>query len=213
MIELTLLPLYLGALIVAYVTPGPDMALVLAVSASRGKMAGFRTVKGFAVGRAIHVLGSGAGLAVLFTSYPGLQMVVRILGAVYLLNWAWKIARAPVGLRQPDSPDFRHGSDMWRGFLTSLLNPKAVLFCSMLLPQFVSPATGSLFTQFMVLGLLLVIVGFIFDCSYVVLSDWLTRTLSRNISEGSQTGQLVERCRNYLMVTVLGGVALLLLKA
>lgn len=215
MIESALLSLYIGALVVVYITPGPDMALILAVAAGRGRRAGFSTARGFALARSIHVLGSGAGLAVLFTRYPGLQTVVRLLGAIYLLNWAWKIARSPVSVVQSAAPEPEPGesSDLRRGFLTNLLNPKAVLFCSMLLPQFVAPQNGALFSQFMLLGTLLVAMGFALDSGFVLLADWISRGFSRNMSENSQTGLLVQRCRNYLMVAVLGGVAVLLLKA
>jgi len=213
MIDSAILSLYIGTLIVVYITPGPDMALILAVSAGKGRRSGFSTAKGFAIARAFHVLGSGAGLAVLFTTYPGLQTAVRVLGALYLLNWAWKIYRDPVKLNQSPPPAAREGSDLWRGFLTNLLNPKAVLFCSMLLPQFVVPGHGALFSQFMVLGLLLVVIGLVFDSSFVLLADWLTRSLHRNMPGSSRLGVGVQRCRNYLMIGVLGGMAVFLLKA
>ena len=56
----------------------------------------------------------------------------------------------------------------WRGalmsgVLTNVLNPKALLFCSVLLPQFVSPASGPVGRQFAVLGVILVSLGLAFD--------------------------------------------------
>ena len=73
MIEPTLLYLYLTALIAVYLSPGPDMALVLAVSASQGRRAGLNTASGIAVARTLHVLGSGLGLAALFATHPNFQ--------------------------------------------------------------------------------------------------------------------------------------------
>ena len=84
MIEPTLLYLYLITLIAIYLSPGPDMALVLAVSASQGRRAGVNTVTGIAVARTMHVIGSGLGLAALFATHPGFQDIVRIAGAGYL---------------------------------------------------------------------------------------------------------------------------------
>lgn len=210
MIESTLLSLYVGALIVVYITPGPDMALILTISASRGKKAGFNTAKGFAAARAIHVLGSGLGLAILFTSYPILQTIVRITGAAYLLCWAWKIAKTPLEICQKPNIS-RPGSDVMRGFLTNLLNPKAVLFCSMLLPQFVSIGFGSLLSQFILLGGVLIVTGFLFDTIFVFSADWLTQSMSRKMSKDAQLRLRAERYRNYLMIAVLGGVATFLL--
>ena len=64
-----------------------------------------------------------------------------------------------------------------RGFLTNLLNPKALLFCSVLLPQFIRPEQGSVPGQFLVLGAILVGIGLVFDLVYagagMLLSRWL----------------------------------------
>lgn len=43
MLSLSVLSLYLAALVAVYVLPGPDMALVMATSASRGVGAGLLT--------------------------------------------------------------------------------------------------------------------------------------------------------------------------
>lgn len=66
-----------------------------------------------------------------------------------------------------------------RGFLTNLLNPKALLFCSVLLPQFIRPEQGSVPGQFLVLGAILVGIGLSFDFAYagagMLLSRWFAR--------------------------------------
>ena len=165
MIEPTLLYLYISALIAVYLSPGPDMALVLAVSASQGKRAGLSIATGIAFARALHVLGSGLGLAVLFAAHPNFQDIVRVAGAGYLLFWAWKVIRTPLKETEVPITVSSIGSDMLRGFLTNLLNPKALLFCSLLLPQFTSPERGTLLWQFMLLGGVLVSMGLLFDIS------------------------------------------------
>ena len=210
MIEPALLSLYLGALIAVYISPGPDMALVLAVSGNQGRRAGFDTAKGIAAARAIHVLGSGLGLAVLFTSHPGLQDIVRIAGACYLLHWAWKIVRTPLRISQSAVPNSTKGSHLMRGFMTNLLNPKAILFCSMLLPQFTVPEEGRLISQFLMLGCILVVIGFLFDSGFVLFADWLVKKLEQNMSGNPEFRLRIEKSRNYLMAVVLGGMATLL---
>ncbi|MPT39249.1 MAG: LysE family translocator, partial [Achromobacter sp.] len=55
------------------------------------------------------------------------------------------------------------GAALLSGVLTNVLNPKALLFCSVLLPQFVSPDQGPIGRQFAVLGVILVGLGLAFD--------------------------------------------------
>ena len=211
MIEPTLLYLYLTALAAIYVSPGPDMALVLAVSASQGKKAGLNTASGIAVARTLHVLGSGLGLAALFATHTNLQETLRVAGACYLLFWVWKIVRTPLMEVGVATTVHSVHSDMLRGFLTNLLNPKALLFCSLLLPQFTAPERGALFLQFILLGGILVCIGFLFDVMYVFLADGLVQRLGSKMSNGVRFRLYVEKARNWLMIIVLGGMATRLL--
>lgn len=211
MIEPTLLYLYITALIAVYLSPGPDMALVLAVSASQGRRAGLSIATGIAFARALHVLGSGLGLALLFATHPNFQDIVRVAGAVYLLFWAWKIIRTPLKETGVPVTASSVGSDMLRGFLTNLLNPKALLFCSLLLPQFASPERGTLLLQFIILGAVLVSIGLIFDISYVLVANWGMQRLGSKMSNGTKFRLHLEKIRNYLMIIVLGGMATRLL--
>ena len=66
-----------------------------------------------------------------------------------------------------------------RGFLTNLLNPKALLFCSVLLPQFVRSENGSMPGQFAMLGAILVATGLAFDLVYAGTGATLSRWTGR----------------------------------
>ncbi len=211
MIEPTLLYLYLTTLIAVYLSPGPDMALVLAVSASQGRRAGVNTVIGIAVSRTMHVMGSGLGLAALFATYPGFQDIVRIVGAGYLFFWIWKMLRSPLTETDISTTTASVSSNMLRGFLTNLLNPKALLFCSLLLPQFTSSEGGSLFSQFILLGGVLVAIGLLFDLIYTFLADGLMQRLGSKMINNTRLRSRLEKIRNWLMIIVLGGIAIRLL--
>ncbi|MFN2354479.1 MAG: LysE family translocator [Desulfopila sp.] len=211
MIEPTLLYLYLTALTAVYLSPGPDMALVLAVTASQGRRSGFNTATGIAVARALHVLGSGAGLAALFATHPNFQEIVRVAGAGYLLFWVWKMMRTPSTEMNMSTTVFSLNSDMFRGFFTNLLNPKALLFCSLLLPQFTSPEQGMLLLQFIVLGGVLVSTGLLFDIIYIFLADGLLCRMGNKMNNGTPFKLRLVKARNWLLIIVVGGMAIRLL--
>lgn len=165
--------LYLAALSAAYLLPGPDMALLLALTANQGRAAGFGVACGLALSRSLHVLASGLGLATVLAAHPALFSGLRWLGGAYLFWLAGQLLRPSVGAGV--TPVF--GRQAFRqGLLTNLLNPKAFLFCALFLPQFVHPQAGNLAGQYAVLGGILVAVGLFYDLLYVVLLDWLRRS-------------------------------------
>jgi threonine/homoserine/homoserine lactone efflux protein len=87
-----------------------------------------------------------------------------------------------------------------RGLLTNLLNPKALLFCSVLLPQFIDPHAGPVAAQFATLGVVLVIVGLLFDSCYALVGAGLGRWLERSPS--------AQRVQQWLFGSLLIGFAL-----
>lgn len=176
------LAFFIGALGVAYIVPGPDMILLLQTGASRGRRAALMTAIGLAMARAAHVALAALGLATLFRASPSVFDVVRLAGAAYLVWLGIGILRAPSLVPQPVDAVPRHAEDqraVVRGLLTNLLNPKALLFCSVLLPQFLRPDGGPLSVQFLILGIILVGTGILFDVQYALAGDRVGAFLSR----------------------------------
>ncbi|MBN3812926.1 LysE family translocator [Paraburkholderia sp. Ac-20347] len=171
MISAHLLLMFIAALIVVCALPGADMALVMQTSMSRGARRGFAAACGLGLARATHVTLSACGLAALLRNAPWLYEVVRYAGALYLTYIAVQIFRAPV-FALPDEAGGAAArplrADFLKGLLTNLLNPKALLFCSVLLPQFLRPEAGSVWLQVLELGVVLVIVCAIFDVIYAL---------------------------------------------
>ncbi|WP_423762160.1 LysE family translocator [Burkholderia sp. NLJ2] len=170
MISTHLLLIYLAALAAIYAVPGPDMALVLQTSIGRGVRPGMAAAAGLSLARTAHVTLSACGVAALIRSAPWLYEVIRYGGALYLAYVAIQVFRSPV-FALGDS-DAAATADVLRqsfvkGLLTNLLNPKALLFCSVLLPQFVRPEAGPVVVQMFELGALLVAAGVCFDLACV----------------------------------------------
>lgn len=177
--------MFVGALAVAYLVPGPDMVLILQTGALQGRAHAIAAAIGLALARAVHVFLAAIGLAALLRTAPWAFEIVRLAGVAYLIWLGVEIYRARSLL--PERAANRTGgvtrsypAAARRGLLTNLLNPKALLFCSVLLPQFIRPEHGSAPGQFLLLGVVLVGVGVAFDLVYVGAGAALGRRLARH---------------------------------
>ncbi|MBU9224418.1 LysE family translocator [Burkholderia multivorans] len=169
MISTHLLLIYLAALAAIYAVPGPDMALVLQTSIGRGVRPGIAAAAGLSLSRSAHVTLSACGVAALIRSAPWLYEAIRYGGALYLGYVAIQVFRSPVfDIGNGDAAAAGELRQSFvKGLLTNLLNPKALLFCSVLLPQFVRPEAGPVVWQMFALGALLVAAGVCFDLACV----------------------------------------------
>jgi len=194
--------LFFMALAVVFLLPGPDMILLLQTGARQGKGAALATAAGLAIARGCHVALAALGLAALFKAAPWTFDVVRLAGAAYLLWIGIQCLRTTL-LPNLDSDQpvekARWREAIRRGLLTNLLNPKALLFCSVLLPQFINPQAGSVLAQFAVLGVVLVGVGLLFDSAYALLGAALGRWVQRSPS--------AQRLQQWLFGSLLIGFA------
>ncbi|MBB3241044.1 threonine/homoserine/homoserine lactone efflux protein [Pseudomonas sp. Tn43] len=195
--------LFFMALAVVYLLPGPDMILLLQTGARQGKGAALATALGLGVARGCHVALAALGLAALFKTAPWTFDVVRLAGAAYLLWIGIQCLRTTMlpslnGTNATtEKPHWREA--VQRGLLTNLLNPKALLFCSVLLPQFIDPHAGPVLTQFATLGVMLVGVGLLFDSAYALVGAALGRWLQRSPS--------AQRVQQWLFGSLLIGFA------
>lgn len=180
--------LFIAALVTVYLLPGPDMLLILQTASTQGCRAALAVAAGLALARCIHVTLAGFGLAALLHSSPQTFEVLRLAGAAYLIWLGLHIARSPLPdaqepAREPPMPAHSLAAATLRGLLTNLTNPKALLFCSMLLPQFVSVDVTDPAGPFFRPGAVLVGIGLLFDVLYVfagvAIGHWLRRSVLR----------------------------------
>ncbi|MDE2584483.1 MAG: LysE family translocator [Betaproteobacteria bacterium] len=191
---------FVAALTAVYLLPGPDMALVLSTSAFSGPKSGLMAAAGLAISRTVHVTLSALGLAALFHTHPVLFDVVRWFGAAYLLVLAWKMLRAGVTEGFEGANFTGRGWEAIRsGVMTNLLNPKALMFCALLLPQFIS-TQYDLTAQYLTLGAILVGLGFAFDVLYALAASRLAKCFS-----GSGA---IQKATKLLFSTVFGFAAI-----
>ncbi|KDM93253.1 LysE family translocator [Photobacterium galatheae] len=182
MIDFTTLPLYLTAVVALLLVPGPDMLLIASSSLSYGKRVGLFASLGNATSGLILTFLAAMGVSALIAMSPIALEVLRYLGGAYLLKMGWDCLRS-----QPaESPTVEAQKGLARALyrravFSNLLNPKALIFFVLFLPQFVSSQIeASSGEQMLALGLLLNVMGLAFNLLLVVLAGTLGQPLLRN---------------------------------
>ena len=179
-------------------TPGPNMVYLASRSISQGRRAGLISLAGVAVGFVIYLVATAAGLSALFAAVPSMYTAVKLLGAAYLGWMAWSMLRP--GGNSPFTPRELAPHSSMRlfglGLLTSLLNPKIALMYAALIPQFVDPARGSTWWQFVQLGSAQIVVALTVNAGIVLSAASLSSYLARR--------PRVLQAQRYASGTVLG---------
>jgi len=159
--ELTNLWLFLGAVLILNVTPGPDMMYCAANGLSHGARAGFTSAVGVGFGAVFHSTLAAVGITAVIAASDMAFDVIRILGALYLLWMGYKQLRAPAQAATTTAmlPQRSQKAIFTRGLITNMLNPKVALFFIAFLPQFISVELGNPALQIMFLGALVGISG------------------------------------------------------
>ncbi len=128
--------------------PGPDNILAI----SRGRIAAFISSLGAGAGLMVHVLAAALGLAVLIQTSELAFSLIKGIGALYLIWLGVKAIRSKDLISFVPSSRQSHWSILTAGFLTNVLNPKPAIFILAFIPQFVSPDSGSVLGETLLLG-------------------------------------------------------------
>ena len=181
MIDLTILPVYLTAVVALLLLPGPDMLLIASSSMSYGRKVGVFASLGNATSGIILTVLAAMGVSALIAMSPIALKALHLLGGTYLLKMGWDCLRTEQGSAPELSDNFAAKAYYQRALISNLLNPKALVFFVMFLPQFVSTnieATSG--EQMLVLGLLLNVLGLTFNFLLVALVGTIGKSLVEN---------------------------------
>ncbi|EKO3366995.1 LysE family translocator [Vibrio fluvialis] len=165
MIDFAVLPVYLTAVVALLLLPGPDMLLIASSSLSYGRKVGVFASLGNATSGIILTMLAALGVSALIAMSPVALQILHLLGGAYLLKMGFDCMRANAA----QAPELEGSQTMastfyQRALVSNLLNPKALVFFVMFLPQFVSgniAATSG--EQMLALGLLLNVCGLLFN--------------------------------------------------
>jgi len=183
------------------VTPGPAVMFILYQSAfgMRYALAG---VAGLMTANVIWISLVATGLGLMLVSTPWLFTAVRYCGALYLAYLGYRIARYGIG--NPKAEDGKIKKSKFKtyqqGIMTSLSNPKAVLFFLALLPQFTRPE--SMLPDLLYFGGLKILILLVVMTSF----GFLGKKVFNRIM-GSQSAKWVFRVLGVMIVAAAYGVA------
>jgi threonine/homoserine/homoserine lactone efflux protein len=123
----------------AVASPGPGVASVVARALGRGVSGAPAYIAGFLIGDLVWFTLAAAGLAVLAHSAYTVFLVIRYLGAAYLLYLAWRLWHAPAAtLATAQAPPRERRLQLLLGSLALTLgNPKTMVFFLAVLPTVV----------------------------------------------------------------------------
>jgi RhtB (resistance to homoserine/threonine) family protein len=191
--------LFLLAGFLLNVTPGPDIAYIVARSAQCGVRGGVAATFGITAGCLVHITAAAIGIsAILMTSALAFN-ALKWIGAGYLVYVGFKMLFAsrraqdsPQSLRPPTAIKMR--TIFFQGFLTNVLNPKVALFFLAFLPQFIRADASSM--AFVVLGLVFASTGTVWN----LIVAWTAGRLATAWSGLGRLRQWLERSLGALFV-------------
>ncbi len=181
------------------IVPGPTVSLIVANSLRRGPAAGFANIAGTQIGVATMILVLMAGLDAIVALIGEAFVVLKLLGAAYLVWLGIKHLRSDGRLQRIEGDARSLVGYAVQGFFVIWSNPKALLFFGAFIPQFVD-RSQPVWLQIAVLGGIFMVVASLFDAVYAVLAGRAGSLLSR------PRVRLLERITGGLMV--MGGTAL-----
>ena len=145
--------IYFLAAVGLSLSPGPNGLLALTHGALHGRRKALYTIFGGAFGFIALVAFSMLGIGALLKASLLWLTVMKWVGGAYLVWLGIQVWRSPpigIEVRGPAQP--RAGWSLFQqGALSALTNPKALLFFTAFLPQFIDPAR-SLFVQFVIMA-------------------------------------------------------------
>ena len=158
---------YCLACFVVVIVPGPTVTLIIANTLSFGTRAGIFNVVGTQLGLILMIGLLAISFQVVAQQLEWFLIVIRFLGAIYLIWLGYKIFTSPSLMKKVSDKKYFNNKFVLQGFLVIWSNPKAFLFLGAFIPQFLDINQLTEF-QIIYLGLLFMLIGAIFDSAYAV---------------------------------------------
>lgn len=157
---------------VILIMPGPTIIYVVGQSLAHGKKASVPLSIGVISGDALCISLSLMGVSALLTLFSTAFLVIKYLGAAYLIYLGIKMLKANTALNSDKILNKSYNSkSIFRDvFLVNALNPKGIIFYSAFMPQFINPQQNIL-PQFGILSMTFLALALINVLGYSLLAS------------------------------------------
>jgi threonine/homoserine/homoserine lactone efflux protein len=177
---------FTAASLVMIVIPGPGVLFVIGRALAHGRRTALATACGHAAGNYVVAAFVAVGLGAILQRSATAFVVVKVIGAGYLVWLGIQAIRHRKSLAQAfaAATEPREG---WRaardGVVVGITNPKSYILFGAVLPQFVNRAAGDVPGQMLLLALVSVLLGAVSDCGYgytaSAVRSWFARSPRR----------------------------------
>lgn len=152
--------------------PGPDSLLIVSRSAAQGWRSGSAAALGIGSGTLVHIFAAALGLSTILATSAMAFMIVKYIGAAYLLYMGCKLAfsRATAPTINTPVQELAYKTVFLQGFFCNLLNPKVAVFFLAFVPQFISNDSPSKALAFILLGCIFNANGMLW-CHFLAISS------------------------------------------
>jgi homoserine/homoserine lactone efflux protein len=199
--------LFVATETVLCLSPGPAVLLVLSVSLTRGWHSGLQASTGILVANLFYFFLSATSLGAILLASWELFFLIKWLGAGYLI---WLGLQTFFTRREAAHHAAEHPAPIRTGMGTFLhgvvaqgANPKALVFFTALLPQFVDPAKP-LATQILILAVTSVLIEFGVLAGYAVLAS-----RASGLAHRPRVASILHRLGGGLLIGAGAGLAML----
>jgi threonine/homoserine/homoserine lactone efflux protein len=118
-------------------SPGPNNIMVTASGVNFGFARTIPHMAGITIGFLVLIVACAAGLGAVFTAVPALQLALKVIGSLYMLWLAWKVANARSADAEAD--DMARPLTFLQGAAFQWVNPKAVIIGLTAISLYVRP--------------------------------------------------------------------------
>lgn len=174
--------------VILCITPGTSVIYTATFTLRYGMLIGFISAIGVNVGSYVSILIAAFGSSIIFSNYYQVLIMVKILGAIYIFYLATKMwPKSYIQNTPSENTSGYLGENISiytvfkNGVVTSLLNPKDIIFYLSFVPNFVNfvKIDVSYTAKFLMLAFIYAFIGLVTKSIFIMSSGWLKNSLER----------------------------------